>query len=73
MVLSTLGDMDRNAGPAGGQRLAWDRNGIDSFILRVRQEQGAGLASNPSPAQILEPALLDQGDQFANTYGGYVQ
>lgn len=73
MVLSTLGDMDRNAGPAGGQRLAWDRHGVDSFILRVRQQQGAALGVQFADVQIADPQTIDQGEQFANTAGGYVQ
>ena len=39
MVVSTLGDMDRSAGPAGGQRCPGPPQ-RHRFILRVRQQQG---------------------------------
>ncbi len=73
-LLACLPKISRSAGAGGGEMsAAWDAAGIDNFIRRLRQQQGAALGVQTAPAEIVEPAAMGQGDEFANSSGGYVQ
>src|ERR1035437_4241845 len=73
-LIACLPKVSRSAGTGGGEMSAsWDPVGIDNFIRCLRQQQGAALGMRTVPVTIREPAVYDQGDQFANSSGGYVQ
>jgi hypothetical protein len=73
-MISILPKASRSQGTGGGEQSAsWDPAGIDNFIKRLRQQQGATLGVQYAPVTIQEPTPYDQGDQFANVAGGYVQ
>jgi hypothetical protein len=73
-LLSCLPKISRSAGAGGGeQSAAWDAAGIDNFIKRLRQQQGSAMGMVSVPVVISEPAVIDDGQQFANSSGGYVQ
>ena len=73
-MIAIMPKASRGQGSGGGQQSAeWDSAGIDNFVKRLRQQQGATLGIQTSPVSIVEPVPEDQGDQFANSTGGYVQ
>ena len=73
-LIACLPKISRSAGAGGGEMSAsWDPVGVDNFIKRLRQQQGAVLGMRTVPVTISEPTPYDQGDQFANSSGGYVQ
>ncbi len=73
-LIACLPKISRSAGTGGGDMSAsWDAVGIDNFIRRLRQQQGAALGMQTVPSTIQEPIPYEQGDQFANAAGGYVQ
>jgi hypothetical protein len=74
-LLATLpANLSRSAGVGGGaQAVGWDASGIDSFIKRLQQQQGATLGVQTCPVVMVEPSIVDDGSQFANSSGGYVQ
>ena len=73
-LIACLPKVSRSAGTGGGDMSAsWDPVGIDNFIRRLRQQQGAGLGIQSAPVEMSEPIVLDDGSQFANSSGGYVQ
>ena len=73
-LLAALPKLSRAAGSGGGTQSAeWDAAAIDNFVRRLRQQQGAALGVQSAPIEISDPAILDDGSQFANSSGGYVQ
>ena len=73
-LIACLPKISRNAGVGGGEMSAsWDPAGIDNFVKRLRQQQGAALGVQSVPVTIIEPAPIDDGEQFANSSGGFVQ
>ena len=73
-IIGILPKISRSAGTGGGEMSSsWDAGGIDNFVKRLRQQQGASLGMQSVPATIGEPALIDDGEQFANASGGYIQ
>ena len=73
-IVATLPKASRSAGTGGGEQSAsWDVAGIDNFIKRLRQQQGASLGIQQTLVTYAEPDPISQGDEFANTSGGYVQ
>jgi hypothetical protein len=73
-ILATLPQVSRSAGTGGGSQAAqWDGQAIDSYVKRLRQQQGASLGIQSVPIQFVEPVALDDGSQFANANMGAVQ
>ena len=73
-LIACLPKIRRGAGVGGGDMSAeWDQQGIDNFIKRLRQQQGSAMGMISVPVVISEPDVIDDGDQFANSTGGYVQ
>ncbi len=73
-IVATLPKATRSAGTGGGeQSAAWDPQAIDNFVKRLRQQQGATLGVQQVPITMQEPIPFEEGDQFANSAGGYVQ
>jgi hypothetical protein len=73
-IIATLPKASRSQGPGGGEQSAsWDVAGIDNFVRNLRKQQGAALGVQSVPITIVEPATLGDGEQFANSSGGYVQ
>ena len=73
-LIACLPKISRSAGAGGGEMAAsWDPAGIDNFVRRLRQQQGAALGMQTVPVTIQEPTPYSQGDEFANSSGGYVQ
>ena len=73
-LISCLPKISRSAGAGGGEMSAsWDPAGIDNFVKRLRQQQGATLGIQTVPVTISEPDPINDGEQFANSSGGYVQ
>ena len=73
-MISIMPKASRSQGTGGGEQSAsWDAAGIDSFVRRLRQQQGASLGVQISPVVIQEPLPIDNGEQFSGGYGGYVQ
>ena len=73
-IIATLPKASRSGGPGGGEQSAsWDAAGIDNFVRNCRRQHGASLGIQTMPAVFSEPTPSDQGEQFANSSGGYVQ
>ncbi len=73
-IIATLPKATRSAGSGGGeQSAAWDAAGIENFIRRLQQQLGASLGVQYAPITIQEPAPYSEGEQFANSAGGFVQ
>jgi len=73
-LIACLPKISRSAGTGGGEMSAsWDAAGIDQFIKRLWQMSGSALGMVSVPVTILEPSVIENGDEFANSTGGYVQ
>ena len=73
-IIGTLPKATRSAGSGGGeQSAAWDAVGIDNFIRRLRQQQGAGLGVQYAPVAMQEPVASADGDQYDNWPAGFMQ
>ncbi len=73
-LIACLPKVSRSAGTGGGEMSAsWDAAGIDNFIKRLWQLSGSALGMVTVPVTIVEPGVIDDGEQFANSTGGYVQ
>ena len=73
-LIACLPKISRSAGTGGGEMSAsWDPAGIDQFIRRLRQQQGSAAGMQSVPVVMSEPATIDDGEEFANSTGGYVQ
>jgi hypothetical protein len=73
-MVAILPRLSRSAGAGGGQQqAAWDAVAIDNFVRRLRQQQGASLGVQTVSIAISEPNIMGNGDQYANTAGGYNQ
>jgi hypothetical protein len=73
-IVATLPKATRSAGSGGGEQSAsWDAQGIENFIRRLLQQQGASLGVQYAPITIQEPAPYSEGEQYAGSSTGYVQ
>ena len=73
-LIACLPKISRSAGTGGGEMAAqWDPIGIDNFIKRLRQQQGGMAFMQCVPVVMSEPTVENDGEQFANSTGGYVQ
>ncbi len=73
-IMAVLPKISRSAGTGGGEMSAsWDPVGIANFIKALRQQQGSAAGMQSVPVTIVEPATIDDGEEFANSTGGYVQ
>ena len=73
-LASVMPKGSRGQGSGGGSQSAeWNPEGIDNFIRRLRQQQGASLGVQTAPIVMSEPETYDDGSQFANSSGGFVQ
>jgi hypothetical protein len=69
-ILSLIPDLTRASGKDGGSQAAkFDRLAIDSFIKRIRQQQGAALGVQTQDVVYVNP--VPDGSQFeAGFWGG---
>ena len=73
-LIAALPKISRSAGTGGGEMSAsWDAAGIDQFVRRLMQMSGSALGMVTVPVTIVEPDVIDNGEEFANSTGGYVQ
>lgn len=73
-LMSVLPKISRSAGTGGGEMSAsWDPVGVANFLKALRQQQGSAQGMVSLPAVISEPSVDNDGEQFANSSGGYVQ
>ena len=73
-LIACLPKISRSAGTGGGEMSAsWDVAGIDNFIRRLRQQQGASLGVQYVSVQITEPIETANIGTDADVTGGYVQ
>jgi hypothetical protein len=73
-MVATLPNIRRGAGTGGGDMAAsWDPAGIDNFIRRLRQQQGASLGVQYASVVISEPIATENLGAEADVTGGYVQ
>jgi hypothetical protein len=73
-LIACLPKISRSAGLGGGEMSAsWDSAGIDQFVKRLMQMQGSTAGMISVPVTIIEPATIGNGEEFANSSGGYVQ
>jgi len=68
-LLSSLPKLSRSAGGGGQQEVEWDSAGIDNFIKRLRQQQGASLGVQSQDIQFNDPTLGSSGDGFMQPEG----
>jgi hypothetical protein len=73
-LLALIPRTSHAAGTGGGSHgFEYSPQAIGDFIKNLRLQQGAALGVQSSPITISEPTVLDDGEQFANSSGGYVQ
>jgi hypothetical protein len=73
-IVATLPNIRRGGGTGGGDMAAqWDPAGIDNFIRRLRQQQGANLGVQSVDVQITEPWSLTDIGANNDVTGGYIQ
>ena len=72
-MISILPKASRSQGTGGGeQSVSWDAAGIDNFIRRLRQQQGASLGVQSIPVVVSEPTPLDNGTEYSGGgWGGW--
>jgi hypothetical protein len=72
--LALIPRTSHSAGVGGGAHaFEYSPQAIDEFVKNLRRQQSAALGVQSSPIVISEPAVLEDGEQFANSSGGYVQ
>ncbi len=73
-LMALIPSTSRGAGIGGGkQSFEYSPDAIDRFVVNLRKQQGASLGVQSAPIVISEPTTLGDGQQFANSSGGYVQ